>query len=45
LFNAPRKDANIEVVCGTDSERIVAEFKNSQFSNVTAFAGGYLRIG
>jgi hypothetical protein len=41
LFNTLPKDARIEVVSGQDSERIAAEFKGSQFSNVTAFGRGY----
>jgi hypothetical protein len=41
LFDAPPKDASVEVVSGPDSQRIAAEFKSFQFSNVTTFGRGY----
>jgi hypothetical protein len=41
LFNAPPKDASIEVASGQNSQRIAAEFKRAGFSNVTTFGRGY----
>jgi len=41
LFDAPPKAASIEVVSGTDSERIASEFRSAGFSNLSSFGRGY----
>ena len=41
LFEAPPKDASIEIVSGRDSERIASEFESAEFSNITTFGRGY----
>jgi hypothetical protein len=41
LLKQPRKDTQIEVVSGSQTERIANDFKIAGFSNVQAFKGGY----
>ena len=41
LLRKPRKEARIEVVSGSQTERIANDFRNAGFGNVEAFEGGY----
>jgi hypothetical protein len=41
LLQKPRKETNVSVVCGSQSERIVGDFRTAGFRDVSAFKGGY----
>jgi hypothetical protein len=41
LLQKPEKGADVSVVCGSQSERIVDDFRTAGFRDVGAFAGGY----
>jgi PP-loop superfamily ATP-utilizing enzyme len=41
LLHSPRKETHIEVVCGSQSERIAKDFRAAGFLSVTVSQEGY----
>jgi hypothetical protein len=41
LLHSPRKETHIEVVCGSQSERIANDFRSARFHSVTVFRQGH----
>jgi hypothetical protein len=41
LLQKPSKETNVSIVCGSQSQRIVNDFKTAGFGNVGVFEGGY----
>jgi hypothetical protein len=41
LLLGPDKEADVEIICGNQTERIATEFRRAGFRNVATFEGGY----
>jgi hypothetical protein len=41
LLLGPRKEADVEIICGNQTERIANEFRHTGFSSVARFNSGY----
>ena len=45
LLHSPRKETHIEVVCGSQSERIAADFRSAGFISVRVSRDGHFEVG
>jgi hypothetical protein len=43
LLQKPRKNTRIEIICGSQTERIAKEFRNAGFTEVEEFKGRYFK--